>query len=123
MRLAFPILIFFCLLFACNSLQAKQSDKYFSDTSQIFEKIKQNEKQFKLQKERQLKKIETTDSLIIYGCDKQHTRIASVLVISRHVENKYYWFINNQLFKITLYAWPQKLDGKKQKKKRRFVFH
>jgi hypothetical protein len=111
------MLVSCCFLFVCNSLQAKQGVKLFGDTTQLFEKIKQNERQFKLLKQRQLKRIETKDSLIVYGSDKQQTQITIVMVINRHVENKYYWFINNKLFKITLYTWPQKMDGKKRKGK------
>jgi hypothetical protein len=111
------MLVSCCFLFVCNSLQAKQGVKLFGDTTQLFEKIKQNERQFKLLKQRQLKRIETKDSLIVYGSDKQQTQITIVMVINRHVENKYYWFINNKLFKITLYTWPQKMDAKNEKGK------
>ena len=117
----FPVLIF-CLLLLCNSLQANQSIRAFSDTTEMFEKIKLNERQFKLQKPRQLKKIETTDSLIVYGCDKHHANITSVMVINRHLENKYYWFINNKLFKITLQTLPKKISGKKQRRGKGFYF-
>jgi len=54
------------------------SDKYDDSTSLIKEKVKSYFKKTKGKKVRAIKRIETTDSTIIYGADKLRTQIVHV---------------------------------------------
>jgi len=122
MRLAFSILAMCCLLFVSNSLLANRTVNFFNDSIVLFEKIKQNEREFKRQKSRQLKRVEVNDSRIIYSSDRQRTQITSVIVINPHDETKFFWYINNKLFKITLFRPGKKNNGKRQKKSQGLYF-
>jgi hypothetical protein len=117
-----PFLIFCCLLLLCNTLQASQSIRAFSDSAEIFEKIKNNEQNYKRQKSKLLRKFKTTDSLIVYHCDKHQSSITCVVVSNGHLEYKYFWFINNKLFKINLQTLARKTNGQKQKRGKGFYF-
>ena len=85
---------------------AVQLSNEFQDSSLIFEKIKSNEKEFKLQKSKLFKKIAViqNDSLEIYSIDKKSTKITTIIinrkVTSPETTQTTYWFINNELFKV-----------------------
>ena len=123
MKTCKPLIIVFYLFTISNSLLANQKQAKLVDTTLIFNKIRENERQFKLQKQRQLKRIETKDSLIVYGVDKQHTHITSVLAIKRNEkENRVFWYTDQGVFKISIHTWSQKINGKRHKGSDDFYF-
>lgn len=88
-----------------NSLLATKSINYVDDSSLIFKKIKENEKKFKLQKSKLFAKREENDYVIRYSVDKKSTRITTIhlekKISDSETENRFYWFNEGLLFKIT----------------------
>ena len=88
-----------------NSLLATNSINYVDDSSLIFKKIKENEKKFKLQKSKLFAKREENDYVIRYSVDKKSTRITTIhlekKISDSETENRFYWFNEGLLFKIT----------------------
>lgn len=110
----FALIAAFYFSIGCISSCAPQVNRTLTDSAEIFEKIKQNENLFKKQKSRLLRRIETTDSVKVYGYYKKSMTISTISVINRRKENKYYWFLNNKLYKISLLKHPEKVAKRKE---------
>ena len=94
----------------------QELDKYDDSTRFIKEKIKSNFKKTKGKKARQIKRIETTDSTIIYGADKLRTQIVHVTrYITAEKTTLQFTYDEDRVIQIAVIKKIKKLNGKGHK--------
>ena len=88
-------------------------DKYDDSTRHIKEKIRSNFKKTRSKKARQIKRIETKDSTILYSADKLRTQIVHVLrYITSEKTELQFTYDEDEVIQIGVIKKIKKLNGK-----------
>ena len=106
-----------------NPLQAQVQDTMTDSAVYIKKKIKENYKALQRKKARQIKRIETKDSAIIYGADKARTHIVHILYWKKSdKKNLQFNYDENGVISIIVLKPTTKVNGVKHKG-RNSVYH
>lgn len=106
------------MILFCNLLHAQTQDRVIDSTVYIKKKIKEDLKATKRKKARQIKRIETEDSTIIYAADKLRTHIVHVQYFKKSDKrNLQFTYDENSVIFIGVLKPTTKINGVKVKGK------
>lgn len=107
--------VFFSVFtFRANATQAPNKA---TDTSTIISRITERMRNFKQQNKVQIYRYESSDSTIIFGCNKRRNLLTSVMILDKaHNENRWFYFDSVEVFRITIADRRSSQTGNKKKK-------